>query len=99
VAVRFEARLDAGQAWCLDHARTLAEVHGRVRPPFPVGRFVVIASGGVLRRVEFPQLGPLVLSKGPGTLLVESTLRDVGRCGLLAWGQDKFVADPRVLDI
>jgi hypothetical protein len=99
VAVRFEARLDAGQAWCLDHARTLAEVHGRVRPPFPVGRFVVIASGGVLRRVEFPQLGPLVLSKGPGTLLVESTLRDVGRCGLLAWGRDKFVADPRVHDI
>jgi hypothetical protein len=99
VAVFYKAEIEAHRAWSLTSRRTFEEIRGSVRPPFPLGRVLIVETNGRLHRIEFPQLGPLQVTKERGTIRIESTVRDIERCGLLAWGRDKFTGYGRTLDI
>jgi hypothetical protein len=94
VEVELAIEIPCMRAWCLTAARELDGVGADVTPPFPVGTFVVTESEEGIRKWSFPWAPSPRLRRRGASVIVETTLRSVRRCGLSLWGDDKLAPEP-----
>jgi hypothetical protein len=87
---RLELLIDSEVSWSLTSERQLETITAPTLPPGPVGRFVVVRSGGRLRRLEFPWAARLELARRGAELFVAIDLLDAEACGLGRWGPTKL---------
>ena len=98
-AVVVTLRIACVRAWYLSAARRLTPVESAVRPPFPVGRFVVVQAPEGFFQVRAPWGGHFELEKKGGAVGLRSVVVDRRRCGLVRWGANKLETAPRRMSL
>jgi hypothetical protein len=87
--------IQCDEAWYLSSNRSLLALTGRVVPPFPVGRFVVVKTRHGFFKYDFPWPSGFELYKLKSGIEIKAAIQNKQKCGLSLWSSQGFSELPQ----